>query len=53
MFTSHQPVIKLDQNDILLGVIVDSKRKNEAKREREYVVSVLQENELSIANSCV
>ncbi len=35
MFTSHQPVIKLDQNDILLGVIVDSKRKNEAKRERE------------------
>ncbi len=32
MFTSHQPVIKLDQNDILLGVIVDSKRKNERER---------------------
>ena len=35
-FALHQLAIKLDQNDILLSIIVDSKRKkNDLKEERK------------------
>lgn len=36
-----KPAIRLDQNDILLGVIVEFKGEYKGERERENVVSVL------------
>jgi len=41
----YQPTIKFDKTDLLVYIIVDYQRKR--------VVYILQENEISIANSCV